>query len=286
MSSTGSGKATRPLAVGRVGRSGIRAGRRIPFGSGPRLRLRRRRSERPGRIWRLLALAAALACAAAVVGAVSYARSMQPSLRALPSIVRVRLAREHSTWVPFDKIPTMLVNATVATEDRSFWTNPGISFEGIVRAALVDLEHGAFLEGASTLQQQIVRDVFLSPRKTISRKVRGTILAVTLTRDFPRKTIFALYVNEVYYGNGAYGLAKAAESYFGTSPERLTPAQSTLLAGLPQAPSYLDPRRNPVAAKARQTIVLESMVAAGYLTPRQARTILHAPWDLTPPKAA
>lgn len=235
---------------------------------------------RRGRAWRVLALAAGTAGAVVLVVAVSYARSMQPKLLALPSIVRTRLAQEHSVWVPFNHMPKMLVDATVATEDRSFWTNPGISFEGIARAAAVDLQHGAFLQGASTLQQQIVRDLFLSPKKTITRKLRGIVLAVTLTRDFPRPTLFALYVNEVYYGNGAYGLARAAQVYFGKSPRALTSAQSTLLAGLPQAPSYLDPLRHPKAAKSRQEIVVESLVEAGYISSSTARDILAAPWHL------
>lgn len=237
-------------------------------------------------MWRALSVFAGAALAVALLGAVSYARSMEPQLRRLPTIVRARLAREHSTWVPYAQIPSALVKATIATEDRSFWTNPGISFEGIARAALVDLEHRAFLQGASTLQQQIVRDLFLSPRKTITRKLRGVVLAIALTHDFPRETIFALYVNEVYYGNGAYGIARAAKSYFGTTPGGLTPAQCTLLAGLPQAPSYLDPLRNPKAAKARQVIVVDSMVAAGYLTAPEAQAILRAPWHLVPPTAA
>lgn len=254
---------------------------------------RRRRTEGAGhhlgswgRVWRALSLLAAAALTAALVGAVSYAHSMEPQLRSLPSIVRTRLEREHSVWIPYNRVPPALVDATIATEDRDFWTNPGISFEGIARAALVDIEHGAFLQGASTLQQQIIRDIFLSPKKTISRKLRGIVLSIALTRDFPRKTIFALYVNEVYYGNGAYGIARAARSYFGESPQALTPAQCTLLAGLPQAPSYLDPLRHPKAAKARQTIVVDSMVAVGYLTAPQAQAILRAPWHLVRPRAA
>lgn len=257
---------------------------------GPRRRraVAGRRPSRAGgqRGWRIALALVGLAVVVLGATAVSYGISMQPRLLALPRIVRTRLAREGSVWVPYDRIPPLLVEATVATEDRDFWTNPGISFEGIARAALVDLEHGAFLQGGSTLQQQIVRDLFLSPKKTISRKLRGTVLALWLTRDFPRTTIFALYVNEVYYGHGAYGLAKAARTYFGVAPSALTPAQCTLLAGLPQAPSYLDPLRNPRAAKARQAIVVESMVEAGYLTPHQAAAILRAPWHLVRGKAA
>ena len=233
--------------------------------------------------WRRAAALAAAAIAAFLAWAAVYAVSMQPRLMTVPALVRARLARSGGTWVPYDRIPPFLVQAVIATEDRSFWTNPGISFEGTARAALVDLERGAFVQGGSTLQQQIVRDLFLTPRKTIGRKIRGTVLSVLLTLDFPRPEIMAFYVNEVYLGYGAYGLESAARTYFGRPPSALTAAQCALLAGLPQAPSAYDPLVHRTAAKARQAVVLGSMVQAGYLSAARARALLRAPLGLRRP---
>lgn len=230
---------------------------------------------------RLLAAAGLGAVLALGLGAAAYAVVMQPTVLKLPSLVRARLrANGGGAYVPYDRIPPFLVNALVATEDRSFWTNPGLSFEGIARAALVDLEHHALLEGGSTLQQQIARDMFLTPRKTFQRKFKGTVLAILMTRDFPRRELVALYLNEVYLGQGAYGLDRAAHTYFGVPPSRLDDAQCALLAGLPQAPSLYDPFTGYGDAKERQGAVLQSMVSAGYITARQAAALERAPLHL------
>jgi penicillin-binding protein 1A len=213
--------------------------------------------------------------------ATAYALSMQARVAALPTLVRARLrAHGDGAYVPYDRLPPFLVQALVATEDRTFWTNSGISFRGIARAAIVDAIHLSFLEGASTIQQQIARDIYLTPRKTIVRKLEGTVLALVITHDFPRREILALYLNEVYLGQNAYGVARAARIYFGVSPEALTPAQCAVLAGLPQAPSAYDPLTDLDGAKARQQAVLASMVAVGDITKARARALARAPLGL------
>ncbi len=231
--------------------------------------------------WRALGGLVVAAAVVAVLAAAAYGAVMQPRVAALPVLVRARLAHYHGgPYVPYAGLPPFLVDALVATEDRSFWTNPGISFEGIARAALVDLERGAFVQGASTIQQQVARDMFLTPKKTIVRKLKGVVLAVIMTLDFPRTEIIALYLNEVYLGHGAYGIASAARSYFGVPPAALTPAQCALIAGLPQAPSLYDPLADLSDAKGRQAAVLESMVSAGYITAAQAHALGRAPLHL------
>lgn len=225
-------------------------------------------------------LVAVVAVSAMVAGGV-YAATMQPRLAALPSLVHTRLRTQGGgPYVPYAELPPFLVDALVATEDRSFWTNPGISFEGVARAAVVDISHGAFLQGASTLQQQLVRDMFLTPRKTLVRKAEGTLLALVATAEYPRTELLALYLNEVYLGQGAYGVASAARIYFGETVAQLTPAQCALLAGLPQAPSAYDPISHYAAAKARQNEVLASMVAAGYIEAARARSLYASPLHL------
>lgn len=222
---------------------------------------------------RLVALAFAL-------WAVGYVAVSIPRLQALPGTIRAELARRGSTWVPSSQIPTTLRQALIATEDQSFETNWGISFEGIGRALLVDLKTGQFVQGGSTITQELVRDQLLTAQKTIPRKIEEMLLALTLTRIDSKSEILDMYFNEVYFGNGAYGLSAASQIYFGERPSQLTPAQATLLAGLPQAPSAYNPLVHPTLAKIRQREVLTNMVSVGYLTPREASAIASSPWSL------
>jgi membrane peptidoglycan carboxypeptidase len=238
-----------------------------------------RRSLGLGRVVAVLLVLVAIG-----VGGFDWAEAHEaPRLASLPARVRAELAAHGSAYVPLRRISPWLIEAVVATEDRSFWTNIGVSFEGIARSVVVDLVTGRFEEGGSTITQQLVRDMLLTQAKTIRRKLEEMLLAVFLTRRMPKAEILELYLNEVYFGHGAYGVAAAARIYFGTTPDRLTPAQATLLAGLPQAPSLLDPFLHPKLAKARQWAVLSSMVATGELTAAGAAAIYREPWHLRPP---
>jgi membrane peptidoglycan carboxypeptidase len=238
------------------------------------------RRRRPGLVvllYVLLLLVAGLASGTAFV--VVYEG---PLLATLPQRVRLELAEHGGLYVPLARISPWLLRAIVATEDRSFFTNIGVSFEGIARSIVVDLLTGRFEEGGSTITQQLVRDQLLTPEKTIPRKLEEMVLAILLTRRMPKREILALYLNQVDFGDGAFGVWLAARDYFRRSPSDLTPAQATLLAGLPQAPSYLDPYVHPGAARRRQWAVLESLVSVGDLTERQAQAIYRAPWHLAP----
>ncbi len=182
--------------------------------------------------------------------------------------------------VSLNKVPHSLVRALLDTEDRTFYTNWGISFRGIARSIMVDLLHHGFTEGASTVTQQVARDRYLTDTKSISRKIREAMLAVELTRDYTKNEILTVYLNEVYLGNGAYGVGQAARVYFGVPVQKLDLAQSAMLAGLPQAPSYYDPYYNFKAAKARQRLVLQNMVAVGDITQKQANAAYAEPLHL------
>lgn len=229
---------------------------------------------------RLLAAILALACLWGLVAAVVYLWQANPSLLQLPQKIHRELRAEGAPFVPLSAIAPSLPEALVAVEDRTFYTNLGVSFEGIARSLLVDLVSGKFIEGGSTLTQELVRDQLLSPSKTISRKVREMLLSLLITREMSKQQILTLYLNQVYFGNGAYGVAAAARTYFGTSPRNLTWAQSALLAGLPQAPSYLDPYIHLAAAKNRQRVVLNALVAIHQLSARQAAHIARSPLGL------
>ena len=179
------------------------------------------------------------------------------------------------TYVPIDHISEYLIDATVATEDRNFWLHPGFDPIAILRAIYYALTEQEIVSGFSTITQQVARNVLLSPeerfQRTVWRKVKEVVLAAELTRVYPKTTILEVYLNENYYGNLAYGVQAAAETYFGTDAEDLTLGQAAFLAGLPQLPSVYDPMRDGLEqALRRQEIVLGLMVEDGYITQAEA----------------
>ncbi len=187
------------------------------------------------------------------------------------------------THVTLEEMPRYLIEATVATEDATFFTNPGVDIRGILRAAWVNLQGGEISQGGSTITQQLVRNVILADEKferSLSRKLRETVLALELTRRYSKEQILEMYLNEVYYGNLAYGVEAAAEAYFGKQAKDLTLAEAALLAGLPQAPTLYDPTLNFDLAKERQRQVLNLMVRQGYITQEEADEAFQQPLNI------
>lgn len=181
------------------------------------------------------------------------------------------LEEERRELVALDEVPAVMQNATIAIEDKSFWSNPGVDVAAIVRAAIENLNRGEVTQGASTITQQLVRARLLDNERTVERKIREALLAVEATRLYSKREILEMYFNQIYYGNQSYGIKAAAKTYFGiTDLKRLTLGQAALLAGLPQAPSLYDPVRNPDAAKERRAQVLQQMLEQGFITPEQA----------------
>jgi 1A family penicillin-binding protein len=170
------------------------------------------------------------------------------------------------TYVAIKEIPQDLIDATIATEDKTFYNNPGFDPLAIGRAVWVNATEGEIVTGASTITQQLVKNIFLSPEQTFTRKLQEAILAQEITRRYTKDQILEIYLNEIYYGNMCYGIEAAAETYFGKRARDLTLAEASLLAGLPQAPSIYDPYTNPEAAEQRQKTVLALMVKEGYVT--------------------
>ena len=180
------------------------------------------------------------------------------------------------TVVPFTEFPDVLKNATIAVEDANFYTNPGVNLPSIIRAFYSNLTNQDTGQGgASTITQQLVRNVLLPPEERIQttprRKIREAILAYRISQQYSKDQILALYLNEIPYGNNAYGAEAAAQAYFGISVKDLSLAQAALLAGLPQSPSRLDPLINAEGAKERQRIVLEAMIRNSMITLDQAQ---------------
>lgn len=201
----------------------------------------------------------------------------QPVVRTLPTLVASKAQARGEIMVPLNQIPSALQQAFIDTEDRTFYSNPGISIAGTGRSLIVDLISGQYSEGGSTITQQLARQLFLTDQKNLSRKLKEMILALMITRDFSKQDILSMYLNSVYFGHGAWGINAAAKVFFHKPVADLNIAQCTLLAGLPQAPSYLDPLKNYQAARSRQGEVLQSMVDAGHLNQQQAAQIKNMP---------
>src|SRR3954470_3399274 len=181
------------------------------------------------------------------------------------------LEDERRELVPLVSIPEKLQQATVAIEDRSFWTNPGIDVGGILRAFTANARSGGIAQGGSTITQQLIKTRLLTDEPTFSRKIKEAMLAIEATRTFSKQQILEMYLNQIYYGNQAYGVRAAATTYFGQPDlSKLTLAQTALLAGLPQLPSAYDPTQTPDAARARRRAVLDAMVASDFISPEEA----------------
>ncbi|TAH51781.1 MAG: penicillin-binding protein [Chloroflexota bacterium] len=177
------------------------------------------------------------------------------------------------TNVALDKISPNLINATIALEDKTFWTNEGVDYTGMVRA-VYNMLRGQPLQGASTLTQQLVKKVIIPERETKSRtnvelKIQETIMAREISQKYSKQQILEWYLNTIYYGNFAYGIEAASEAYFGKHAKDLTLNEAATLAAIPQYPA-LNPLDNPEIAKERRDIALDRMVAEGYITERQA----------------
>ena len=177
--------------------------------------------------------------------------------------------------VPLGEIPEALRQAIIATEDATYYQNPGVDAWAIVRAVWINLQGGEILSGGSTITQQLARNLLLSPderyERTLTRKLREAILAWQLARTYSKDEILELYLNEIYFGNLAYGVEAAAQAYFGKNVRDLDLAECAMLAGLPQAPAYYNPLENLDRAKVRQAVVLDLMVKRKILTTEEAR---------------
>lgn len=179
--------------------------------------------------------------------------------------------------VPLTQIPRALQQATIATEDASFYRNFGVNPVAIVRAAWADLRARAIVEGGSTITQQLAKNLYLTDRRTLGRKFLELLYTLRLDATHSKPQILDMYFNTIYYGEGAWGVGAAAQTYFAENVSQLDLAQCALLAGLPAAPTLYDPFRHPQAALSRQHWVLERMVATGVITSAEARAAVAEP---------
>ena len=197
-----------------------------------------------------------------------------------------RILPEKRYWVPLSRIPAFLQKAVVAVEDARFYEHGGIDVRGIARALVKDVVKGKLVEGGSTITQQLIKNRYLSGAKTFERKFEEGRMAIEFERTYTKKQILEMYFNEIYYGNGAWGIAQAARLYFDKNPDELTDAECALLAGVPKNPGRYNPLGKPADVGRRRDVVLKRMVDLNVITPRQQKSLRAHPPTIVPPNQA
>jgi penicillin-binding protein 1A len=189
--------------------------------------------------------------------------------------------KENRTSVPLRQIPRSLINATLSTEDRSFYQHWGVDLYGIARAAVQDVLHRRRAQGGSTITQQLARNLFLTHERSLTRKLKEVVLAIEIERNYSKDQILEMYFNQIYFGEGAYGVDAAARTYFGRPLQELSLPECALLAGVPANPSFYSPRHHPAAALARRAKVLRNMLATKAITQVEFDGAINAPLGVT-----
>ena len=187
------------------------------------------------------------------------------------------LFEEHRIGVPLSQVSPHVVNAVVAIEDKRFWAHSGIDVRRIVRAGYVNWRAGGYVQGGSTITQQLVRSLFLSREKTYGRKFREAVLARRLEERYSKEEILQAYLNRVYFGDGFYGIETAAAGYFGKPASSLNAVEAATLAGVIKGPSVYSLTKSPERARKRRDVVLAAMRAQGTLSDRELQAALTAP---------
>src|SRR5918994_4723681 len=281
------------------------AGRRTALDSeslrprGRHQRRMRRRRRRRGALVGLAVVAAVLAVAGIGSGAAVFAYGSSCDLDSLRevrigentfvyaadgSLLGSIPAERNREAVEAKDMSVWIRKATIAVEDRRFFTHGGVDVEGIARAAVKDIQAGRIVEGGSTITQQLVRNLYISNERTVQRKLKEACLATKLDRAWTKHRILTTYLNQVYYGNQAYGIEAAAQTYFSKPAKKLTLAESALLAGLTQAPSVYNPFTAPTRAIARRAVVLRAMLDTGAITRKQHAAAVSSNLGLRPGK--
>ena len=252
--------------------------------------MKRKAQSQRSRLRRIFGWALRLCVLAVVVGVAGLAGALWYYGRDLPRLIRVEdyrpkrasvvlsrdgriLARfgiDRRTVVPFERIPKALVQAVIAAEDGDFYRHKGLDYPGMLRALLSVLRNRRITQGGSTITQQLIKTLMLTPERTISRKIKEVILARQLESNLTKDEILYLYLNQIYLGHGTYGVQEASRLYFGHGVEEVSLGEAALLAGLIQSPERLSPLRHPEAARSRRSYVLQELVKCGYVAPAVA----------------
>ena len=251
--------------------------------------------EFPWRLFFTVAVVAVFGSAGAVFGLVQWLRNDLPSpakLSAMETPVKTTVFdarghvlhefyRENRSVVPLKDIPRSLVNATLSTEDRNFYQHWGVDLWGVGRAVVTDVMHMRRAQGGSTITLQLARNLFNMYEKSFTRKLKELVLAIDLEHTYSKDQILEMYFNQIYFGEGAYGVEAAAKTYFAKPLRELSLPECALLAGIPANPSLYSPRRRPQAAEARRAKVLRNMLATQAITQVEFDRAVQSPLGVT-----
>lgn len=196
------------------------------------------------------------------------------AIQEMPIQEKVEEIRQKENYTKLSELPQIYINAVISVEDHRFYEHNGIDVIAIGRAIINDIKAMSFVEGGSTITQQIAKNEYFTQEKKITRKVAEVFVAFELEKQYTKNEILELYINTIYFGNGYYNIKDAAKGYFGKSITNLSDSECIMLAGIPNAPSVYAPTQNPELAKQRQKQVAEKMVKYGYLTEEEKDKIL------------
>ena len=185
------------------------------------------------------------------------------------------IKKEKVNYIKYEDLPENYINAIVAVEDRRFFEHNGVDLISIARAIVKDIQTMSLVEGGSTITQQLAKNTYFTQRKELTRKIAEIFMAFEYEKACTKEEILELYVNTIYFGDGYYCVYDAAHGYFDKNPQEMNLYESTLLAGIPNAPSVYSPTKNPELAKQRQAQVLNKMVKYKYLTQEKANELLN-----------
>lgn len=218
-----------------------------------------------------------LCLAVIMLGLLYYFRSVSPMEPKIKSKVAEKINQYNAHPLTYSQIPKGYRDAVIATEDRRFSWDPGIDPEGMVRSLIVDVKQDGYVEGGSTITQQLVDNTLMQRKNTLIYKIKQIFYAIGIYDTVSKKQTFAMYANVIYFGQGAYGLYNAAETYFGKPPSRLNEGELAMLAGLPNSPNRFNPLHHLSAARKRQKAVVQNMVDANIISKKRAGQILNEP---------
>lgn len=198
------------------------------------------------------------------------------AIQETPLKEKVEGIKSKANYLKISELPQIYLDAVISVEDHRFYKHSGIDIIAIGRALINDIKAMDFVEGGSTITQQIAKNEYFTQEKKITRKIAEVFMTYEIENNYSKDEILELYINTIYFGNGYYNIKDACEGYFGKSPNEMTAGECIMLAGIPNAPSVYNPKENPKLAKERQKQVADKMVKYGYLTVEEEAKILNS----------
>lgn len=197
------------------------------------------------------------------------------ALKQMPLEEKIKSIREKENYTKIEEVPQMYINAVISIEDHRFYKHKGLDIIAVNRALINDIKAMDFIEGGSTITQQVAKNIYFTQEKKFIRKIAEVFMASKIEKNYKKEEILELYINTSYFGDGYYTLKEACRGYFNKEPSEMTDYECILLAGIPNAPSIYSLTKNPELAKQRQKQVMKKMIKYGYLTEEKANDILN-----------